>query len=258
MNFPDFCFEKRLHKKGYQYIIGVDEVGRGCLAGPVVVAAVIFPSGLYKQKGPLTLNCKQKLLTVDDSKRLTSDKRELLSLEIKKIALTYDITEISVAVINRIGISKAVMKGMRKTIKDVRRKVEVMDNGKWIREKSKEKKLKNLSEENPKSQVEALANNTRRYYVLVDYFNIPYLPKFGKKNQKGITKGDQRSISIAAASVIAKVYRDGLMKRLAKKKNYRKYCWEKNKGYGTLDHTKAIKKYGLTRYSHLKTKCQIL
>ncbi|MDP3955217.1 MAG: hypothetical protein Q8Q15_02550, partial [bacterium] len=85
-------------------------------------------------------------------------------------------------------------------------------------------------------------------FVLVDGFHVKYLRGIGLKNQKGVIHGDQKSISIAAASILAKVYRDKLMQSLSKQSKYKKYGWGKSKGYGTKEHQKAILKYGLTRY----------
>jgi ribonuclease HII len=84
-------------------------------------------------------------------------------------------------------------------------------------------------------------------YLLIDAFYIPYVKGLRRKNQKAIIKGDTKSISIAAASIIAKVYRDKLMQKLGKHPKYKKYGWGRNKGYGTLEHRSAIKKYGITR-----------
>lgn len=201
---PNFSYEKRLWRKRYRLIAGVDEVGRGAFAGPIVVGAVIFPKQIIEING------------LNDSKLLKPRFREQLDREIKEKALAWDVTEVGVGVINRIGIGKATLKAMRKTIKDLERKGFLPD------------------------------------YVLVDYFYIPYLRGVGKKRQLGIKKGDQKSFSIAAASVIAKVHRDKIMRSLARKPRYKKYLWGKNKGYGTKVHRKAILRYGLSRYHRKK------
>ena len=238
---PDFSFERK-YSAG-RLAIGVDEVGRGCLAGPLVVAAVVFPRYCYKQKGGLVLNCAGKLLTVNDSKKLSPAARRALALKIKEIAV-WDVTEIGVGVINRWGIARATLKGMRKTIKDLLIKL-TMNNEQCI----KQGKIKEFfSEGNPNDSSYQPTNNTRNVFVLADFFTIPYLPKVGQKNQIGITKGDQTSVSIAAASIIAKDYRDRLMAKLGAKPRYKKFFWQENKGYGTKAHILAIKKYGLTKY----------
>ena len=87
---------------------------------------------------------------------------------------------------------------------------------------------------------------TSNFFLLIDAFHVKYIPGVGLKNQEAIIKGDQKSISIAAASILAKVYRDSLMKKLAKK--YKKYHWEKNKGYGTRKHIEAIRRFGPTSW----------
>ncbi len=200
MNQPNFSFEKQLWQKGFKLIAGIDEVGRGAFAGPVVVGAVIFPREIVQIDG------------INDSKLLKPRFREQLTIQIKKKALTWDVTEVGVRVINRIGIGKATEKAMRKTIRDLAKKG-------------------------------FLPN-----FVLIDYYYIPYLHGVGKARQKGIRHGDQRSFSIAAASILAKVHRDKIMRSLARRSKYKLYGWGKNKGYGTKLHRKAILRCGLTRF----------
>jgi len=198
MEEPNFSFEKLLWRRGNKYVVGIDEVGRGAFAGPLVVGAVIFPKQIIKING------------INDSKLLKPRFREQLAREIKQKALVWDVTEVGVSVINRIGIAKATAKAMRKTIVDSARKGYPPD------------------------------------FVLVDYFYIPYLRGLGLKNQKPVKHGDQKSFSIAAASILAKVHRDKIMRSLSIK--YPQYCWGRNKGYGTKMHQKAILRYGLTRF----------
>lgn len=200
---PGFKEEKKLWKKGFKAVVGIDEVGRGAFAGPIVVGAVVFPKEIIEING------------INDSKLLKPRLREQLAKEIKKKALAWDVTEIGVGVINRVGIGKSTQKAMRKTIGDIA-------------------KLLNSQ----------MASN--HLFVLVDYFYIPYLRGLGRKNQLGIKDGDQKSFSIAAASILAKVYRDKLMRSLSRK--YPQYGWGRNKGYGTKLHQKAILRYGLTRF----------
>ena len=227
MVYPDFSFERKAFKRGYQWVIGVDEVGRGAFAGPLVVAAVVLP---------LNFKCVNTLLRINDSKLLSANNRVLLSAEIKKKAIAWDISEVGVGVINKIGIARATMKGMRKTVKDLAEKI-----GEGVA-------LSCHSGEDRNLYRFRIRSGMTKTFVLVDYYSIPYLPNVGKNNQLGIKKGDQRSMSIAAASIIAKVHRDRLMDRLAKNGRYKKYGWERNKGYGTLEHRRAIIKYGLTKY----------
>lgn len=213
---PNFSYEKRFWRRGFKFVVGIDEVGRGAWAGPIVVGAVIFAPAI-KQFNNLAI----EQLGINDSKLLKPREREKLAKEIKKCALAWDVTEIGVGVINKIGIGKATEKAMRKTISDLTKKGFKPD------------------------------------FVLVDFYSIPYLRGLGRKNphkspfgglrgrQLGIKDGDQKSISIASASILAKVHRDGLMRSLSRK--YPQYGWKKNKGYGTKSQQKAILRYGLTR-----------
>lgn len=220
---PNFSYEKRFWRKRFKFVVGIDEVGRGAWAGPIVVGAVIFAPAI-KQFSNLAI----EQLGINDSKLLKPREREKLAKEIKKCALAWDVTEIGIGVINKIGIGKATEKAMRKTVGDV---IKELRN-----EEIKEKK------ESPNILISQYPN----FFVLVDYFYIPYLRGLGRKNQLGIKHGDQKSISIAAASILAKVYRDSLMRTLSRK--YPQYDWGKNKGYGTKSQQKAILRYGLTRY----------
>ncbi len=187
---PNFDEENVLWKSGYKYIAGVDEVGRGCFAGPVVSAAVILPSDFSATD------------EINDSKLLTPGKREKLSEIIKKHALSYSIAEVSVQAINKYGIGKATQMSFRKAIK-----------------------LLSIQPD----------------YILIDAF---YINRLKRHNQKPIVHGDNKSISIAAASIIAKVYRDSIMRNLHSKYNI--YDFFTNKGYGTKKHQEAIRIHGLS------------
>lgn len=191
MIFPTLDIEQELWKQGFCYIAGLDEVGRGAFAGPVVVGAVIFPSSVELPEG------------IADSKLLTPKKREKLSKEIKEVALCWAVAEVGVRHINKHGIGKATQMAFRKAIK--------------------------LLEESPD-------------FVLIDAF---YVQHFNRKRQKPVKNGDKICASISAASIIAKVHRDKLMKKLHQK--YPQYGFVKHKGYGTKEHREAIKKYGLSR-----------
>lgn len=196
---PDFSYEKSRWRAGFNYVGGIDEVGRGSFAGPVVAACVVFSSTKTHPSGAFLIN---------DSKKLSSKQREVADKWIRKNALGFGIGQASVAQINRLGIKKATEIAFRKAIKACGPNVD---------------------------------------YILIDAFFIPYAKGLRRKNQKAIVKGDGKSISIAAASIIAKVYRDRLMTELSKKREYKNYLWAKNKGYGTNEHLSAIKKYGTTR-----------
>lgn len=196
---PTLKEEKKLWKKGYNCVIGIDEVGRGAFAGPIVAGAVVFSKKIVKNKNLLS--------EIDDSKLLTPLKREKLNKMIKKSAFFYTVAKINVPTINKLGIGKANQMVFRKVLKKMQKKIG-------------EKKL----------------------FVIVDGFHVRYLKGIGLKNQKAIIKGDKKCVSIAAASIIAKVYRDRLMQKLHK--TYPNYFFAKNKGYGTKKHQKALMKYG--------------
>lgn len=191
MIYPTLRFEKKLWQRGYYRVCGLDEVGRGSFAGPVVAGAVIFPKNTKLPQG------------ITDSKLLRPKTRERLSEEIKKIALGWSIAEIGVPTINQKGVGRATQMAFRKVLKSL--------------------------------QIPA-------DFVLVDAFDVKHL---NRKRQRAIKHGDRECISIAAASIVAKVYRDKLMKKLHKK--YPQYDFSKNKGYGTKEHQEAIKKYGLSK-----------
>lgn len=188
---PTLRLEKSLWKKGFHHIAGLDEVGRGCFAGPVVVGAVVFPKDL------------QMIAGLADSKLLKPRQREKLTESIKEQALAWSVAEVSVTAINKLGIGKATQMAFRKALRLL---------------------------------------SVQADFVLIDAFYIKHL---NRKRQRAVKDGDKICASISAASIIAKVYRDKLMKRLHKK--YPKYGFAKHKGYGTKRHQEAIKKYGLSR-----------
>lgn len=205
---PDFNYELKTFKKGYWVIAGLDEVGRGSFAGPVVAACVVF------QKEPLK---KPDGVLINDSKQLTSRQREKAAIWIKENANAWGIGEVSVSIINRLGMAKATKIAFRRAISDANLKL-------------RDRKL---------SQIE---------YLLLDAFHIPFVRGIRRKNQLAIVDGDAKCFSIAGASIIAKVYRDGLMQDLGLDPKYKNYGWGRNKGYGTGQHQHAILKYGLTRF----------
>lgn len=219
MSRPDFLFEKRLWKKGYKFVAGVDEVGKGCFAGPLVTGCVVFP-----------LNSSFLIpnsIIINDSKQMRPRQREKADKWIRESSLAWGIGEVSAQKINSVGMGKAAKIAFRKAISNAWKRL-----GKPID------------------------------FLLADAFFISYvpgLPARRRKNRKGryykkangrqlaIVNGDEKSVSVAAASIIAKVYRDKLMLKLSKRPKYRKYGWGRNKGYGTREHQAAIKKYGITR-----------
>lgn len=191
MFLPNLDFETNLWKKGINYIVGIDEVGRGSWAGPLVAAGVILPKTFKIPVG------------FADSKQLTQKSRESFSTFIQKIALGFFIAEVSSDQITKSGLTKTTQKVFSQIIKNIKPKQE---------------------------------------YVLVDAFHIKYLPK---SKQTAIIRGDEKCASIAAASIIAKVYRDNLMEKYSRL--YPAYGFEKHKGYGTKLHQIAIKKHGFSQ-----------
>ena len=175
------------------YVCGFDEVGRGAIAGPVVVASVVFYSYSNIPYG------------IKDSKKISAVKRLILYKKIKSVA-SIGLGIVMPNIIDKIGISKATNLAAQQSIPQ------------HLRVK------KNLLDGNIK-----ITTNT---------------------NIENIIKGDENYVSIAAASIIAKVTRDKIM--VNKNKENNKYKWDKNKGYGTKDHLLAIKKYGIT-YFHRKS-----
>ena len=206
MKKPSFKEEIKIWKKGCEFVIGVDEVGRGSFAGPVVAGAVVFEKRSNFKDGMLS--------EVNDSKLLNPRKREQLAKEIKEEAILYAVSVVGVSKINKLGIGRTTKIAIRKVIKTIL--------------------LRIIESSNYKPSI----------FVLADGFHIKYIRGIGLINQKAIIKGDRKSISIAAASIIAKVYRDKLMRKLNRK--YPGYGFAKNKGYGTKLHQAAIKNYGLT------------
>ncbi|MBI4037741.1 ribonuclease HII [Candidatus Curtissbacteria bacterium] len=188
---PDLAHELSLWQKGINYIAGIDEVGRGSWAGPVVAAGVMLPKNFSIPE------------VFGDSKQLKPYERRKLAQIITKQAISYYISEIGVSVINKIGIGNASQVAYRQVVKFL----------------------------HPKPQ-----------FILMDAFYIKHL---NRKNQLAIKKGDQKIASIAAASVIAKVYRDNLMKKLAR--IYPNYGFGKHKGYGTKSHQEAIRVHGFLK-----------
>ncbi|PTQ70164.1 ribonuclease HII [Celeribacter persicus] len=185
---PDYSFEKAAARRGYTRIVGVDEVGRGPLAGPVVAAAVwldpaAIPSGL------------------NDSKALSAKRREVLYDEILASA-DVSIASCSVEEIDEINILQASLRAMERAVAGLSIKPD---------------------------------------YVLVDGNKVP--PAFGL-DAEAIVKGDARSLSISAASIVAKIWRDRLMVDLAQQ--FPGYGWEKNAGYGTKIHMEGLRNLGVT------------
>lgn len=190
--------EEELYSQGTTSIAGIDEAGRGPLAGPVVVACVVMPRD-------------SMIEGVNDSKKVSEKKREKLYEEIIKEAIGYGVGIISQEEIDRINILNATKEGLTTAIKEM------------------EKDLKEKQREFDKPEIILVDALTK-----IDTDHIPY---------RSIIKGDAKSYSIAAASIIAKVTRDRIMRQWDEV--YPMYGFEKHKGYGTAAHINAIKEYGL-------------
>lgn len=176
-------FENTLRENGFCRIIGIDEVGRGAWAGPIVAAGVLF-------------DAKTVIKGVHDSKKLTAKNREELSLEIRDKALCFSIQEIDNIEIDNIGIGTANTLVIKRVIEELKPDYALIDKA-WV-----------------------------------DHLDVPH---------ELIIKGDSKVFTIAAASIIAKVYRDALMD--AFHEQYPHYAFNENKGYGTKDHQDGLDKH---------------
>ncbi len=187
-------FEGPLFTKGISRVGGVDEAGRGCLAGPVFAGAVILPPDFFHPE-------------IDDSKKLSPKMREKLFKEICRVAIAWAVASVEAGEIDRINIHRASLKAMQLAVAGLKPAPE---------------------------------------YLLVDgRFPIPQrLP------QKAIIRGDQRSQTVAAASILAKVSRDRWI--IEEGKKYPHFNFLDHKGYGTSEHLKEIRRHGLTPL-HRKT-----
>jgi len=177
-------YENEARTAGYSRILGVDEAGRGPMAGPLVVGGVIFPEDFYDER-------------INDSKKLTEKKREALYDFIIENALAYQIEVLSVEEVDTLNVYEASRTGMKRIVESVEPDFTLSD--------------------------------------AMPLGDIPHL---------SIIKGDAKSLSIGAASILAKVTRDRIMKEYGKQ--YPEYGFEKHKGYATKAHKEALEKYGVT------------
>ncbi len=184
---PDYSIEKEFQSKGYKLIAGVDEAGRGPLAGPVCAAAVILPD-----------DCEIEGL--NDSKKLSEKKREALYDVIIEKAISYDIQLVDNNVIDEINILNATMLAMTNAVNGLK---------------------------------------TKPDFVIIDGNKVPEQLEIAADS---VVKGDAKSMTIAAASILAKVTRDRLMLALCEK--YPQYEFERHKGYGTKLHQEKLLEYG--------------
>ncbi|WP_115461332.1 ribonuclease HII [Winogradskyella aurantiaca] len=181
----------KLRYSQFKLECGTDEAGRGCLAGPVVAAAVILPNDF---NNPI----------LNDSKQLSDTKRQLLRSQIEEQALAWNVAFIDENIIDQINILRASISAMHKSIEGLQ----------------------------PKPEFIAVDGNKFRAYK-----QIPF---------KTIVKGDSKYLNIAAASILAKTYRDDFMESIHNE--FPEYGWKQNKGYPTKSHRAAIKKLGASKY----------
>lgn len=184
---PDFNIENEIKKNGYSFVCGVDEAGRGPLAGPVCAAAVILPEGI-------------EIAGLNDSKKLTEKRREALFAEITKNAVAYAVGFADIKEIEELNILNATFLAMKRAVEGL---------------------------------------NIPADFAIIDGNRLPNLtiPALA------VVKGDSKSMSVAAASVIAKVTRDRLL--VEYDQQYPQYGFAKHKGYGTKLHYEAIKEHGI-------------
>lgn len=184
---PDYSYEAKALQNGFKYVCGVDEAGRGPLAGPVCAAAVILPEGAVIEG-------------LNDSKKLTEKKREALFEVVKQTAISWSVAYADVSEIEEYNILNATFIAMNRAIEGL---------------------------------------DIPADFAIIDGNRVP---KDIKVPCETVVKGDSKSMSVAAASILAKVSRDRLMMELDKK--YPEYEFKKHKGYGTALHIAKIKEYG--------------
>ncbi len=200
----------KLFSTRHRFIIGVDEVGRGCLAGPVVAAAVVLP-GIDKSS-----EIASRLKLLNDSKKLPAATREALSKTIRGCA-HFAIGEASVEEIDTINIFHASLLAMKRAVM---------------------------------SLVSSAMLDLKEAVILIDgKWRLPDIEAY----QLPVIKGDSKSASIAAASIVAKVHRDAFMVKLGEE--FPHYNWRSNKGYGALEHRLGIQEHGMTVWHRRSFKC---
>jgi ribonuclease HII len=193
---------------------GTDEAGRGCLAGPVTAAAVILPADFIN-------------ITLNDSKQLSEKVREKLKPIIEEEALCFSVSHLEPNVIDKINIINASIKAMQECILKLEPQPEyiiVDGNAPFIHKNG-------------------ITNKAGKIYTAAEIEFLSSIPS------TSIIQGDSKFMSIAAASVLAKTYRDEYMNLIHEE--YPMYNWKKNKGYPTKEHREAIRKYGVTKYHRM-------
>lgn len=213
MNFPSFKNEIQSRQEGYVFVAGCDEVGVSPLAGPVVAGCCILNAdsiGKYRSKS-------KWYYRVRDSKTVNEKERELLAEEIKSHCIAYGVGEVSPEIIDKINIHQATLLAMKRAI------------------------------ENVFSQLGSKEVNAKAIIYIDGRFAIKELdfPPFCLE-QKTVVRGDTSILSISAASIIAKVHRDGILKKLHEQ--FPHYGFANHKGYNTAEHRKAIAENGITAH----------
>jgi ribonuclease HII len=193
---------------------GTDEAGRGCLAGPVTAAAVILPADF-------------KNTILNDSKQLSEKLREKLRPFLEEQAICFSVSHLEPYIIDKINILNASIKAMQECVLKLKPQPEyiiVDGNAPFIHKNG-------------------ITNKAGKIYTATEIEILSSIPS------TSIVKGDAKFMSIAAASVLAKTYRDEYMNRIHEE--YPMYNWKKNKGYPTKEHREAIRKYGVTKYHRM-------
>jgi ribonuclease HII len=214
-------YENQKLKQGYEYIIGCDEVGRGSLAGPVVAAAVVFDFSKIKDKG-------LRIRDINDSKLLASEKREVLSENIKHCSLAWSIAEVPPEEIDVLNIHHASLLAMKKAVDSL------------LCHPGLRSGIHGPTGSQTSSEALGFWDDTRTWLAVDGKFIIPNL----SISQEAVVEGDGKILSVAAASIIAKVYRDDLMRKLHLE--HPNYNFAKHKGYATELHREKILQYGLS------------
>jgi len=196
MKIPSWKYEKEYWQKDLEVVVGVDEVGYGSWAGPIVVGAVVFPAGM-------------RLNGLRDSKMLNVKERRRLAKKILLNSIAVGVGEGTVQEINELGLATARQNAFDRALEKI--------------------------------------------HLIPDIVLIDGVIVSCQHQIRVLTKGDQKVPSIAAASIVAKVYRDRQMGGLHRL--YRNYGWNRNKGYGTKFHMEMIKKHGLTAQHRVNYKC---
>jgi ribonuclease HII len=190
--------ETKYYDMGFRYIVGIDEAGRGPMAGPLVAGAVCLPI--------TDPDLENKIKGVKDSKQMTPRQRKLAAEKIKNVSLAWGIGQVDAHEMASVGnMTQVTLEAMRRALEDACQRSAIQAD-----------------------------------FLLIDYYRVPFFPP---DQQESFTKGDTLSLSIAAASVLAKVYRDNLMEEYAKE--FPQYGFDQHKGYPTAAHHEALAKHGI-------------